>query len=63
MPEIPAEMWLYIASFLPNNELLPLMGVNIYFYNHALQLRYGTIRVESVNAYTVRLLDRLRFHL
>ncbi|KAF7336687.1 hypothetical protein MVEN_02103700 [Mycena venus] len=62
IPELPSELWLYIASFIPNDEILEsgLIGVNIHFYNLALNLRYSTIRVETVNTTTERLLQRLR---
>jgi hypothetical protein len=60
MSEIPTEIWLYIASFIPNDEILEFTGVNIHFYNLALEIRYSTIRIESVNLYTEKLLHRLR---
>ncbi|KAJ7928957.1 hypothetical protein B0H13DRAFT_2652864 [Mycena leptocephala] len=60
MSEIPTEIWLYIASFIPNDEILEFTGVNIHFYNLALEIRYSTIRIESVNLYTEKLLYRLR---
>ncbi|KAJ7714966.1 hypothetical protein DFH07DRAFT_369130 [Mycena maculata] len=60
MPEVPTEIWLYISSFIPNDELVKLMGVNIHFYELALNIRYGTIRVETVNSSTEKLLRRLK---
>ncbi|KAJ7475919.1 hypothetical protein FB451DRAFT_1463052 [Mycena latifolia] len=60
MPEVPPEIWLYISSYIPNDELLELIGVNIHFYNLALDIRYSTIRVETVTANTEKLLHRLR---
>ncbi|KAJ6576574.1 hypothetical protein DFH09DRAFT_363785 [Mycena vulgaris] len=60
MPEVPPEIWLYISSFIDNDELVELMGVNIHFYNLALDIRYRTIRVETVSASTDKLLHRLR---
>ncbi|KAJ6531878.1 hypothetical protein B0H19DRAFT_1273061 [Mycena capillaripes] len=60
MPEVPAEIWLYIASLIPNDEIMQFMGVNIHFFNFALQTKYSTIRVESVNTNTEKLLHRLR---
>ncbi|KAJ7274317.1 hypothetical protein B0H12DRAFT_1176056 [Mycena haematopus] len=61
-PEIPTELWQYIASFIPRDELLRsrLIGVNIHFYNLVLDLRYSTILVETVNTTTERLVHRLR---
>jgi len=60
--DLPTEVLLYIASFIPNDEFLAsgLVGVNILFYNLALDIRYGTIRVETVNKTTEKLLHRLR---
>ncbi|KAJ6513172.1 hypothetical protein C8R45DRAFT_962693 [Mycena sanguinolenta] len=60
MLEIPAELWQYIASFIPKDELLRsrLIGVNIHFYNLVLDLRYSTILVED--ACVDRFLHRLR---
>ncbi|KAJ7126908.1 hypothetical protein C8R44DRAFT_779865 [Mycena epipterygia] len=55
----PTELWLYISSFIPNDELSGLMGVNIHFYNLALDSRYREIRIETVNTNTDRLLARL----
>ncbi|KAK7033189.1 hypothetical protein R3P38DRAFT_3393117 [Favolaschia claudopus] len=60
MTELPAELYLYIASFIPDDELFKFVGVNLHFYNLVLNLRYNTIRIESVNATTQRLLQRLR---
>ncbi|KAJ7707625.1 hypothetical protein B0H17DRAFT_1033298 [Mycena rosella] len=60
MLEIPPEIWLYISSFIPNDELLSLAGVNIHFYNLALDRRYSTIRIEAMNATTDKLLRHLR---
>jgi hypothetical protein len=61
MPEVPPEILLYISSFIPNDELVKLVGVNIHFYNLALDIRYRVIRVETVNATTDKLLHRLRY--
>ncbi|KAJ6576571.1 hypothetical protein DFH09DRAFT_1311239 [Mycena vulgaris] len=60
MLEVPPKIWLYISSFIDNDELVELMGVNIHFYNLALDTRYRTIRVETVSASTDKLLHRLR---
>ncbi|KAJ7903443.1 hypothetical protein B0H14DRAFT_3851256 [Mycena olivaceomarginata] len=65
MPALPAELWLYIASFIPDDEILQsrLIGVNLVFYNLVLELRsqrYNTIRVETVNTTTEALLRQLR---
>ncbi|KAJ7170789.1 hypothetical protein C8R43DRAFT_981070 [Mycena crocata] len=60
MPEIPTEIWLYIASFIPNDDLPALMGVNILFYNLALDIRYRQVRIGTVSASTERLLHRLK---
>ncbi|KAF8206345.1 hypothetical protein K438DRAFT_1578002 [Mycena galopus ATCC 62051] len=60
MPEIPTELVLYIASFLSNDELLKLVGVNIHFYNLALDLRYSNLLVETLDDATEKLLRRLR---
>ncbi|KAJ7455376.1 hypothetical protein B0H11DRAFT_2067855 [Mycena galericulata] len=60
MPTLPPEIWLYIVTFIPDDELLGLVGVNIFFYERALNVRYGTIRVETVNSGMDKLLRRLR---
>ncbi|KAJ6494899.1 hypothetical protein C8R47DRAFT_1117742 [Mycena vitilis] len=61
MPEFPTEIWLYIASFIPDDEISQYMGVNIHFYNLAMEIQYSTIRVESVNKNTEKFLLRLRY--
>ncbi|KAJ7104068.1 hypothetical protein B0H15DRAFT_808311 [Mycena belliarum] len=60
MLDVPPEIWLYISSFISNDDLLELIGVNIQFYNLALDIRYRTIRIDTVNASTDKLLQRLR---
>ncbi|KAJ7285070.1 hypothetical protein C8J57DRAFT_1290355 [Mycena rebaudengoi] len=59
MVDIPVDIWLYISTFLPDDEVLRLVGVNLHFYNLALDLRYGTVRIETVSASTAKLLLRL----
>ncbi|KAJ7647473.1 hypothetical protein FB45DRAFT_893548 [Roridomyces roridus] len=60
MSDVPPEIWLYIASFICDDDLKGLMGVNIHFYNLGMALRYGTIHIDTVNSRTDRLLRRLR---
>ncbi|KAJ7773385.1 hypothetical protein B0H16DRAFT_1409461 [Mycena metata] len=60
MPEVPTEILLHIASFIPKDELHNFIGVNLFFYNLALDSRYSTIRIESVDVQTHKLLQRLR---
>ncbi|CAK5268398.1 unnamed protein product [Mycena citricolor] len=58
MPELPSEVILHILSFIPVPELIP--GVNFQFYNYYLDARYGSIRIESIDHRTFRLIERLK---
>ncbi|KAJ7030427.1 hypothetical protein C8F04DRAFT_1113613 [Mycena alexandri] len=51
MPEVPTEILLHLHEFI---------GVNLYFYNLALDSRYNTICIESVDVHTDKLLQWLR---
>ncbi|KAK0469686.1 uncharacterized protein EV420DRAFT_57434 [Desarmillaria tabescens] len=60
MVELPAELWLYIAEFIPERQLRNLLDVNRVFYEIALNVRYTKIIIEGMNLSTVALLKRLR---
>ncbi|KAK0193862.1 hypothetical protein F5146DRAFT_406631 [Armillaria mellea] len=60
MVELPPELWLYIAEFIPDRELRNLLDVSRVFYEVALNVRYNQITIEGVDSRTSALLKRLR---
>ncbi len=60
MVELPPELWLYIAEFIPDRELRNLLDVSRVFYEVALNVRYNEITIEGVDPRTAALLKRLR---
>ncbi|KAK0479997.1 hypothetical protein IW261DRAFT_104473 [Armillaria novae-zelandiae] len=60
MVELPPELWLYIAEFIPDHELENMLDVSRVFYELALNVRYNELIIEGVNSRTIALLKRLR---
>ncbi len=60
MVELPPELWLYIAEFIPDRELRNLLDVSRVFYEVALNVRYNEITIEGMDSRTAALLKRLR---
>ncbi|KAJ3841996.1 hypothetical protein F5878DRAFT_722539 [Lentinula raphanica] len=59
MKELPSEIWLHIASFIPDATLKRLTGVNLLFYNISMDLRYKSIVLQRLDSRTMMLLKRL----
>ncbi|KAJ4477256.1 hypothetical protein J3R30DRAFT_194948 [Lentinula aciculospora] len=59
MKELPLEIWIYIAAFIPDATLRGLFGVNLFFYNISMNLRYKSIALQRFTSRTVKLLSRL----
>ncbi|KAJ3983877.1 hypothetical protein F5890DRAFT_1554598 [Lentinula detonsa] len=59
MKELPLEIWLYIATFIPEATLRELLGVNLLFYNISLDMRYKSITLQRFSSRTMKLLKRL----
>ncbi|KAF7327665.1 hypothetical protein MKEN_00345900 [Mycena kentingensis (nom. inval.)] len=60
MLDLPPELWLRIISFIPDESLVRLVGVNLLFYSAALDTRYSTIYVQKVGTKAEKLFERLR---
>jgi hypothetical protein len=60
MVELPMDIWLCVTQFLSNDRLKELLGVNHFFYNLAMDLRYKTVTLENPSLATVRRIERLR---
>ncbi|KAF7312393.1 hypothetical protein MIND_00252600 [Mycena indigotica] len=58
--QLPAELWLRISNFLTQDEVVALVGVNLTFFNIALDIRYRTIHIETWNSKSRKLYERLR---
>jgi hypothetical protein len=41
--DLPFDVWLYIASFIPTEELQTLYGVNRIFFNIAMDINYNKV--------------------
>ncbi|KAG7451220.1 uncharacterized protein BT62DRAFT_1000467 [Guyanagaster necrorhizus] len=55
MVELPPELWLYLAEFIPDSELRNLLDVSRIFYEIALNVRYKEIAIEGIDSRTVAL--------
>jgi hypothetical protein len=60
MVELPMDIWLCITQFLSDDGLKELLGVNHFFYNLAMDLRYNTVTLEDPSLATVKRIERLR---
>ena len=58
---IPAEVWLHIAEFIPDDTLRDMLGVNKLFFNLALDARYKVVSLKSIRLSTMKRLSRLRW--
>ncbi|KAF8910581.1 hypothetical protein CPB84DRAFT_1764057 [Gymnopilus junonius] len=60
MLDIPPEIWHYIASFVPDEELCHLLGVNSVFFAIAMDLRWKEVSIMTRNtSEAMRILKRL----
>ncbi|KAJ3893263.1 hypothetical protein GG344DRAFT_75146 [Lentinula edodes] len=59
MIELPLEIWIYIAAFIPEATLRDLLGVNLFFYNISMDVRYKSVVLQRFSAGTKKLLLRL----
>ena len=59
--QIPHDIWLYIASFLPNSVLHGLLGLNSVFFHIAMNARYKKVTLCNLGSTeTTRKLLRLK---
>ncbi|KAK7050920.1 hypothetical protein VNI00_005032 [Paramarasmius palmivorus] len=56
---LPVELWLHIVEFLSPEALRKLLGVNSFFYNIAMNLRYRRVELQTLNPKTSKYLARL----
>lgn len=57
---VPTEIWFHIAHYIPDEILYDMLGVNRLFFDLAMDARYKQITLKSLNAETLKLVDRLR---
>ena len=65
MDNIPPEIWLHVAKFIPKEDLRDLLGVNGIFFNIAMDVRYretviSTITMQDIMKFRLETLKRLR---
>jgi len=60
LPEIPPEIWLHIAQFIPGISLRDMISVNSVFFDLAMNERYSEVSI-NFTFNEKKLLDRLRF--
>ncbi|KAF8653604.1 hypothetical protein AX16_003848 [Volvariella volvacea WC 439] len=58
-PDLPVDVWLYIAQFLPQQDLKVMLAVNSLFYNIAMDARYRDVFLRERNEATIWLVHRL----
>jgi hypothetical protein len=57
--DIPADIWLHVAQFIPDDTLRSMLGVNSLFFDLAMDVRYREISLKSLNSEAVKTLGRL----
>lgn len=57
--ELPSEIWLHIAQFIPPEQIRVMLGVNQVFFYLAMDERYRSLSIASLDANLMRLLVRL----
>ena len=65
MADVPPEIWLHVAKFIPKEDLRDLFGVNSIFFNIAMDIRYreiliSTTTVHDIMEFKLETLKRLR---
>ena len=60
MVDIPSDVWLYIAQFIPAIVLRDMISVNSVFFDLAMDERYREVSINFTSNET-RMLSRLRF--
>jgi F-box-like len=59
-PDLPAEIWLEILSYLPLYSFVKLIGVNRTFFEQALDRNYEEVQLLKRDPRTLRLLEQMR---
>lgn len=53
MTNIPPEIWLHVSKFIPKEDLLDLLGVNSFFFNIAMDIRYREIVISTTTLHDI----------
>ena len=56
---IPADIWLHVAEFIPDDTLQSMLGLNSLFFDLAMDARYKEVSLKSICPATMRTLARL----
>ncbi|KAH6918570.1 hypothetical protein BKA70DRAFT_1457399 [Coprinopsis sp. MPI-PUGE-AT-0042] len=62
-PDLPAELWLEILSYLPSSSFVKLIGVNRIFFELAFDYKYKEVRLLSRDPSTLHTFEQLRVEL
>jgi hypothetical protein len=57
--DFPADIWLYISQFLPDDLLQKMIGVNRLLFDIGMDRRYKSISFTSFKASEAKMLERL----
>jgi hypothetical protein len=60
IPHIPLEIWLMIATYIPEPDFKNLIGLNVYFYNIIMDARYKDVYIGFIGDYMLKKLARLK---
>lgn len=60
MDNIPPEIWLHVAKFIPKEDLRDLLGVNSIFFNIAMDIRYREIVITTINMHDIMEFESLK---
>jgi hypothetical protein len=56
---LPAEIWVHIATFIPDDTLQNMLGVNGLFFDLAMDVRYREVSLKSISLATMKTIARL----
>ena len=59
MANIPPEIWLHVAKFIPKEDLRDLLGVNSIFFNIAMDIRYREIVISTITMHDIMKIETL----
>ncbi|KAG6865971.1 hypothetical protein C0991_009973 [Blastosporella zonata] len=60
MLQLPVEIWLHIAKFLPDDTLRGLLVINGLFFDLAMDIRYREVELYDVTPNALKILSQLR---
>lgn len=56
---IPADIWVHVAKFIPDDTLQNMLVVNSLFFDLAMDVRYKEVSLKSISLATTRTIARL----